>query len=149
MVKHTIDLGFTSNIRPSLYNFRQDKSKLLNTEIFLFLATLSFFLTKKVNKNFKRKIFILIKPLKKKTITYLRAPYRYKSARNQVTFSRYYFIFRIMLSDNTDLLFKNVHSLVNYNSHFFLNIQKISTNLSNMVYIKHSYNINFSNFFKY
>lgn len=149
MVKHTIDLSFTSNIKPSFYNFKKDKNKLLNTEIFLFLATLSFILNKKINNEFKKKIFFFIKPLKKKTITYLRAPYRYKLARNQVTFSRHYFIFRIVFYDHTNLLFKNIYSFIKYNSNFFLNIQKISTNLSNIVYIKHSYNINSFNLFKY
>jgi hypothetical protein len=148
--KHFIELCFISNIKPGFFITKENRNVLINVEIFVFFTALKMFLNKKTNKNLNfKKIFFLVRPFKKKTVTYLRAPYRYKLARNQVTFSRYYITCQLVFYNKNILEFKNVYSITQYNANFFLNIRKISTNVSNLVYIKHSYDVKAPNLFKY
>ncbi len=150
MGKHFIELCFISNIKPGFFITKENRNVLINVEIFVFFTALKMFLNKKTNKNLNfKKIFFLVRPFKKKTVTYLRAPYRYKLARNQVTFSRYYITCQLVFYNKNILEFKNVYSITQYNANFFLNIRKISTNVSNLVYIKHSYDVKAPNLFKY
>ena len=154
MNKHIIELNFSSNIKPRFFknnSFNNKNIYLINSDFFVFFISLNFFLKKKIN-NFSndylfKKIIFYIKPLKKKTITYLRAPYRYKLARNQVTFNRYFITCRILIYTKLIKKFVNIKSCINYNREFLNFIKNISSNLSNLVYMKYFFKVKILNFF--
>ena len=156
MNKHIVELTFSSNIKPRFFkngNLKNKNIYLINSDFFIFFITLNFYLKKKIsNYNtssdflFKKLIFY-IKPLKKKTITYLRAPYRYKLARNQVTFSRYFVTCQIVFYSKIYKQFLNVATSITYNKKFINFIKDLSSNLSNLVYVKYSSKVEILNFF--
>lgn len=154
MNKHVIELSFSSNIKPRFFKDNNLKNKsvyLINSDFFIFFITLNFYLKKKINNYsndfFLKKIIFYVKPLKKKTITYLRAPYRYKLARNQVTFNRYFVTCQVIIYSTSSRKFKNLMSCINYNKKFMNFIKFISSNISNLVYMKYSFKVEILNFF--
>lgn len=153
MNKHIVELTFSSNIKPRFFKNGSLKNKniyLINSDFFIFFITLNFYLKKKIGDSsdflFKKLIFY-IRPLKKKTITYLKAPYRYKLARNQVTFSRYFVTCQIIICSKLHKQFKNTSTCMIYNKKFINFIKDITSNLSNLVYVKYSFKAEILNFF--
>jgi hypothetical protein len=88
-----------------------------------------------------------VKPLKQKNLTILRAPYRYKLARQQITLSRYFIFYKISFdfNDNFNLIsFKQINDFIVYLKKFNIWIE------SNIVYqfkIKCIFTFYFKNYF--
>lgn len=150
MKKSYLELIILSNIKINLLDER--KNFFTNSSFFVILLFLRYILKKKLAKFSKKenikKIFFFIKPFKKSTITYLRAPYRYKLARNQVTFSRYYLTVRIYFN-TPEKNFKptSLHSFQLNNNDLLKNFQNVSTNIDNLVSFKCVYNTRVASYF--
>lgn len=144
MKKLIIELNYITNINPK---FSNKKIMLSSFELIIFFFTLNFlFLKNYKNSFYLKKLIFFFKPKKNKIITYLRAPYRYKLAKNQIKFNRFFinvkFIFNFKLLNCT-----------NFNTIFFLK-KKIksylinsSSNLSNLTFFKFNFYLNFINYF--
>jgi len=110
------------------------------------------------NKGYQRNKDVLssctfsIKPTKSKRFTLLRAPYRYKIARNQIEFKRFYIKFSLTLkvtSEYNKLILSN--SLIDLNTiSSSLNViySDLDTNICNQTYITMYIPFSFTNFFK-
>lgn len=101
-------------IKPQNLNKNYDnKSEKINCKNFiLFLILLK-------NIFSKQKISIFIKPKKQKIQNILRAPYKNKMSKHQITFSRFFFNISIRLEQNNLIVFNNASYLL-----FFLNFLK-------------------------
>lgn len=114
--KIKFSISYTTNFKPSDFlhfnNFRflksKNRNKIVAKNFFLFLILLKY---NKLNSNNTTSIFV--KPNYKKFITLLRAPYRYKLARHQFIFSRYYVLLTIKSNVNT-LHIVNVNDLITF-----------------------------------
>lgn len=112
---------FITNFKPtyikSLKNLNfisvYKKNTILCRNLFLFL-----FLLKYLKKQHKNSIWI--KPLKKKKLTLLRAPYRYKLSRNQIELTRYYIYFKLAFKFDKLLIIKKTNEIY-YIFNFFKN----------------------------
>jgi hypothetical protein len=89
----------TTNFKPSsiksfnnLTFFKKNKNQIYCRNLFMFLILLKY-----KNKNFFHKSTVFIKPYKKKIYTILRAPYRHKLSRHQITLNRYNIISSIKI----------------------------------------------------
>lgn len=105
-----INLIFISNFKPNFNKKIVTNNSKLNCKNFLiFLLVLRFFL--------KKKISIFVKPQFRKIINILKAPYKNKLSRTQITFSRYFIIFTLNF-------FKKNEYLNITNNNFFINFYK-------------------------
>lgn len=145
--------SFLSNTKLKI-NVNEKKLKQYPTgpksESFLgFIKLLKVFL-KNNNSNFND-ILICPLPMKKKALTLLRAPYRYKLARDQIYFSRFKFlvivIFKIHQTFGQN---NNIYEIVEFLKYFNKNFKNFSTNLCTLqsCRIKFFNNLNFKNFLK-
>jgi hypothetical protein len=97
-------------------------------------------------KNSKIKIFI--KPLKNSLQTILRAPYRHKLTKHQLTFSRYNVLVSISIliknSNNFNQISNVVYSVNNIKKYY----TNIETNICNLNKIKIFFTFKLKNFFE-
>lgn len=116
-----INISYTTNFKPANFLYfnnlkifrNNNKNKIISRNFFLFLILLKY-----SNSNYNTDTSIFVKPRYKKFITLLRAPYRYKLARHQFMFSRYYVLLTIKFKLEK-LFFKNTLDLI-----YFLNFVK-------------------------
>lgn len=120
------------------------------TDFIIFFLTINFYLKSKTNKylNFKKIIFFF-KPFTKKVITYLRAPYRYKMARNQVLFSRFFINIRFIFTQEKKYLFIDTSGLLHFVSICDGNLPYMTTNICNLTYSRILFYFSVKNLFKY
>lgn len=106
----------------------------------------------KINKDILSSCTFSIKPTKSKRFTLLRAPYRYKIARNQIEFKRFYIKFSLILkviSEYNKLILSN--SLMDLNtlsSSLNAIYSDLDTNICNQTYVMVHIPFSFTNFFK-
>jgi hypothetical protein len=125
-----ISINYITNFKPSNHiseNFTfsyKNKKNIIICKNFLAFMYLINHLQKK-NNNIK----VFLKPTSSSLETLLRAPYRHKISRHQITFSRYYFVisFKVPLKfnvfiNNFDQLFFLIKELKNYFVFFETNI---------------------------
>jgi hypothetical protein len=146
-------MSFLTNFKPSnffyLNNFNffkiRKNSKIILRNFFLFLFLLKYLNNK---NNIKVNQDIWIKPIRKKAITILKAPYKNKLARNQLLLKRFFFLYRLKLILNTKLgfeIYSNLIAFINFfkNFNFF-----IESSLSYQYKTKINFSFYFNNFFK-
>lgn len=148
MTKTILEFRYISNIKPrfsrrsltTFYNILKIKAEPLDCLLFFIYVKILINFFKKKKGNVK-KLILFSMPYKKKTLTLLRAPYRYKLARDQLTFSRY----RINLKF---IIVSNILSFRSYADIFFILYRFIFNfkNYGGNVCILHSLKISF--FFK-
>ncbi len=133
--------GFLDNTQ-SIFKSDILSNQLLSKNFFFF-----FFLIKYLNKKNFNKNILWVKPLKKKSYTFLKSPYRHKLARHQIKLFRYDIFFKMIFFLKEIPIFKNIYSLKNFvflNKKYFIFIE------SNMVFqskINFNFFIILSNFF--
>ena len=147
-----IDFIFTflTNFKPSninlytenkLFKLKTNK-KIICRNFFLFLLFIKYLNKKTLNNS-----NIWIKPIKQKTITLLRAPYRHKLFRHQIVLNRYFFFYKISFNLNSYIKAKSFNELkliVNFFKKFNIWIE------SNIVFnfkIKYLFYFSLSKFF--
>lgn len=112
-----ISINYISNFK-FINIFKKNKVKFLNCKKFI----LFIFFFNYINNHFNwfKKVTLFFKPKFFSLFTMLRAPYRFKLSRDQLTFSRYYII--------CSFYFKNFFNYFNFSSYFeiisFINIFK-------------------------
>lgn len=113
---------FLTNFKPVQINFSKNffftkntSNRLICKNFFLFL-----FLLKYLNKKVFYKNSLIVKPIKQKLFTLMRAPYHFKISRHQITISRYILLFKLNFKLNNSLIFYNTSNLI-YFINFFKN----------------------------
>jgi hypothetical protein len=101
-------------IKPSNLNKNVNKNEKINCKNFI----LFLLLLKNVFKNEKIKFFI--NPKKSNLYNILRAPYKNKMSKHQITFNRFYFNISIILFLKKPIIFNNTVSVSNF-IYFFKN----------------------------
>lgn len=125
---------FLTNFKPNNFNlFSSNKkfkfkknNRIICRNFFLFILLLKY-----LNKNINSQSNIWVKPLKQKNLTILRAPYRYKLARQQITLSRYFIFYKILFNFNENFnftSFKQINDFFNFFKKFNIWVE------SNIVY---------------
>lgn len=118
--KVNFSINYTTNFKPNIFSkfkflklFSNKKNnKLLNKNFFLFLLLIKYF---HKNKFFKSNS-LFIKPLKKKSLVLLRAPYRHKLARHEFTLLRYNIVYTFSINTNLIYIYKLEHLLKIFSS---------------------------------
>jgi hypothetical protein len=113
-IKFTI--SYITNFKPADFltfkDFKifktKNKQKIISRNFFLFLILLKY-----TNTNDNINISLFVKPTFKKSITLLRAPYRYKLARHQFILSRYFIVFSFYFKIK-ELFIHNNNSIINF-----------------------------------
>lgn len=143
-------MNFITNFRPinndinSSFFFKiRSKNRIMCRNFILFLLLISYL--KKIN--FFLNFSFFVKPVFKKSIVILRAPYKNKLSRHQLSYKRYNLMLRFKLKLNDFIVFKNINDLVfliNKIKSFFLWFE------SNICYqhkIKFNFNLTYINNF--
>jgi len=112
-------------------------NKIICRNFFLFLFLLNFF---KKNKN-----CFFIKPFKKKTLTILRAPYRYKLSKHQLIINRYLIFLKNVIFFENKIFFKTYNQIIILLLFFYKNVLWFETNL--VFFLKLKISFNFYSFF--
>jgi hypothetical protein len=112
-----LSVNYVSNFR--LFNFFLKKNyNRVNCKKFLLF--IFFFNYIKFKNNFLEKLVFFVKPKFFSIYTLLRAPYRFKLSRDQLTFSRYYLVCSLTFNNHLNLKnFLNLNDLI-----FFINFFK-------------------------
>jgi len=114
-----INLKYTTNFNPNFLIKPQNLNKnyksldKINCKNFILFILLLKYVFK------KETVSIFVKPKKSSIYNILRAPYKNKMARHQITFSRFFFNISIRIKNSSNLVFINIKSLI-----IFLNFLK-------------------------
>jgi hypothetical protein len=147
-----IQSGFLTNFKPTNFSYLNDfnfykvrkSSKILLRNFFLFIFLLKYLINK---NNIKTNQSIWIKPIHKKIITILKAPYKNKTARNQLLFKRFFFVFKLKFFLKEKLVFNDLQKLLKFIQFFKKFNLFIESSLMYQYKIKIIFNFYFKNFF--
>lgn len=109
-----INLKYVTNFNPNILvkpqnlNKNYKNSDKINCKNFILFILLIKYIFKKEN------ISIFVKPKKSNIYNILRAPYKNKMARHQITFSRFFFNISIQINNSVDLIFTNKNSIITF-----------------------------------
>jgi len=103
--KFIIEVKYLSNFKPNFNKLKitKNKSSLFYAKKFFYFLFFCNFLKYKKYLYINR-IYFFVQPLYSNVLTILRAPYRYKLSRDQLTFSRYNIIFYFELDNRLNNL---------------------------------------------
>lgn len=144
---------YTCNFKPvvtghtplNLYSFKKlrNNNHVMCRNFFIFL----FFINKDLRSDNNLSFSVFLRPNRRSNNTILRAPYRYKLARYQITTSKY----NVIVTSKIRYPFKDITTLSEVIDFVFLNKKFYSCFESNMIFqnkVRLSFNTRFSNFFK-
>lgn len=107
-----ISINYITNFKPSnqisenfTFSYKNKKNIILCKNFLIFMYLINHLQKKKNN------IKIFLKPTSFSLETLLRAPYRHKISRHQITFSRYYFVISIKVPFNRNINIANLNQL--------------------------------------
>jgi hypothetical protein len=107
----SISINYITNFKPSKnfsenYSFYKNKNNIILCKHFLI-----FFYLMKISLKNNADIKIFLKPKRRKLETLLRAPYRHKISRHQITISRYNLVVVFKLNLKKNILCKSITQL--------------------------------------
>lgn len=137
-----ISLKYITNFNPNFLikpsnlntNHYKNKNDRINCKNFI----LFFLLIKNIFKN--EKINFFIKPKKSNLYNILRAPYKNKMSKHQITFNRFYFNISVFLFLKNPIKFDNIYSL----SNFIFFLKNFYSFFESNICFQHKSTINFS-----
>lgn len=145
-----ISLKYLTNFNPNFFlkpgnlnkNYSSSSEK-INCKNFILFILLLKYIFKKRNNN----VSIFVKPKKSNLYNILRAPYKNKMARHQISFSRFFFNVTVKLDLENNVVFNNIPNLTSFL--FFL--KNFYSFFESNVCFQHKSSINFkfnlNNFF--
>ena len=117
--KNDICFFFTylTNFKPNNFDIMSNtnkfkhfkKNRIICRNFFLFILLLKYF-----NNKINSKSCMWIKPLKQKNITLLRAPYRYKLSRQQITITRYFIFYKLTFNFKNNFYLDTIKNCINF-----------------------------------
>lgn len=141
-----INITYVSNFKPTVninknFNFNY-KNRIACKNFILFMLFLKKFFK---NKN----VLFFVKPLKNSNLTLLRSPYRHKLTRHQLTFSRFYFLLKLIFPLKQNIVVNTNSQLVDMINELNKFLKSFETNICNQHKIKFILQYKYKNFFKF
>lgn len=144
-----ISINYITNFKPSsqisenfTFSYKNKKNTIICKNFLAFMYLINYLQKKKNN------IKIFLKPTSSNLETLLRAPYRHKISRHQITFSRYFFLITFKIPLNFTVNVVNFNQLI-----FFINELKwyfifFESNICYTHNCKIKFNFFYDDFFK-